>query len=103
MMLKKRIPKGKRRELIVEAALEVFSKKGYDGSTIKKISERAQITQDRQTDGAGSPINRNSPVRQSHLPGHLSRTDISNSKSLMRDNHCTQLNRPWLIHLPVKS
>jgi len=45
VMLKKRIPKGIRRELIVEAALEVFSKNGYGGSTIKKISEQAQITQ----------------------------------------------------------
>jgi TetR/AcrR family transcriptional regulator len=44
-MLKKRIHREKRRELIVKAALDVFSKKGYDGSTIKKISERAQITQ----------------------------------------------------------
>jgi AcrR family transcriptional regulator len=45
MMFKKRISGEKRREAIVEAALEVFSEKGYDGSTIKKIAERAQINQ----------------------------------------------------------
>lgn len=44
-MQKKRITGEKRRELILEAALEVFSEKGYDGSTIKKIAERAQINQ----------------------------------------------------------
>ena len=44
-MQKKRLPGKLRRELIMEAALEVFSEKGYDGSTIKKIAERAKINQ----------------------------------------------------------
>ena len=42
-MLTKRIPGDERRELILEAALEVFSEKGYKGSTITHIAEKAGI------------------------------------------------------------
>lgn len=34
-MTKTRLPGNERRELIIEAALGVFSEKGYDGSTVK--------------------------------------------------------------------
>jgi len=44
-MGKKRLPAKERRELIIEAALEVFSERGYEGSTVKKIAERAKINQ----------------------------------------------------------
>jgi TetR/AcrR family transcriptional regulator len=44
-MQRKRILGKERRELIIEAALEVFSEKGYEGATIKKIAEQAGINQ----------------------------------------------------------
>ena len=45
MLKKKRLPGTVRRELILQAALEVFSGKGYDGSTVKKIAERAGVNE----------------------------------------------------------
>lgn len=44
-MVKKRLQAKERRELIIEAALEVFSERGYEGATIKKIADRANINQ----------------------------------------------------------
>jgi len=41
----KRIPGKERRQLILEAALETFSERGYEGSTIKKIADRAGVNQ----------------------------------------------------------
>lgn len=45
MKQKTRLPAEKRRELIIEAALEVFSENGYNGSTIKMIADRAGINE----------------------------------------------------------
>ena len=44
-MGKKRLPAKERRELIIEAALEVFSERGYEGAAIKKIADRVNINQ----------------------------------------------------------
>jgi len=44
-MGKKRLPGKERRAQILEAALEVFSVRGYEGSTIKKIADKAAVNQ----------------------------------------------------------
>ena len=44
-MKKKRLPAAIRRNLIIEAALEVFSEKGFEGATVKKIAERAEVNE----------------------------------------------------------
>ena len=42
-MEKKRIPGVERRGLIIEAALEVFAERGYEGATVQRIADRAKI------------------------------------------------------------
>lgn len=44
-MKNKRLTSEVRRELILQAALEVFSDKGFQGATVKKIAERADINE----------------------------------------------------------
>lgn len=44
-MQKKRLTATLRREHILRAALEVFSEKGFDGATVKRIAERADINE----------------------------------------------------------